>query len=394
MIRPRWLAHAKAPSRVAAPRARRLNMFPWLHNAGTGDDKSKTIPRSTSAEASAPTTKTTTAPKTAAPKLATPKHQHESPPWRRQKTSGPIEEILLPHELAARTRARDNLGRRIVLPKIPKVASPEKSQMLVIEGLSPSLRSSDFSRLAARDISDWKSGVSEVHQERDPWTLEPLGNYRISFASHAAVRVYQAKLDRIFRVAQIKMHSTTGLWTAAVPPHLRSSEASPAEEEAAFTIAPGSASSHAGRLQAEFSRVKGKWPWQLLVAKLIKESGFTLEPAVVLLSLHPSTLSAKDLQAFIDEDAHARNEPWATSKPYHLATSLYEDQKMLTRGSTRVALPQVHAFRQKIRNRFIIICESPDVAWRFIRSWNQRTLTKEVEGQVQRTVLTASFIEV
>ncbi|KAK7427420.1 hypothetical protein QQZ08_006026 [Neonectria magnoliae] len=388
MIHPRWLAHAKAPSLVVAPRARCLNMFPWLHNTSNSDDKSTAVPGPASTETSAETTTTTTTKK---PK---PKPKDGPLPWRKKKPFGPIEDILLPHELAARTRARDNLGRRIVPPKISKVASPEKSQMLVIEGLSPSLRSSDFSRLAARDISDWKSGVNEVHQERDPWTLEPLGNYRISFASHAAVRVYQAKLDRVFRVAQIKMHSTNGLWTAAVPPHLRSSEASPEEEEAAFTIAPGSVSPHAGRLQAEFSRIKGKWPWQLLVGKLIKESGFTVEPAVVLLNLHPSTLSAKDLQAFIDEDGQTRNEPWATSKPYHLATTLYEDQKMLTRGSTRVALPQVHAFRQKVRNRFVIICESPDVAWRFIRSWNQRTLTKEIEGQIQRTVLTASFIEV
>ncbi|KAH7160928.1 hypothetical protein EDB81DRAFT_332084 [Dactylonectria macrodidyma] len=233
-----------------------------------------------------------------------------------------------------------------------------------------------------------------VHQERDPWTLEPLGNYRISFASHAAAIVYQSKLDRVFRLAQLKMRSKTGLWTNSVPSNLRGpASISPEEEVDAFTITPGSLAPSANRINARLSRVKGKWPWQNLVNELVRRSGFTVEPAVVLLHMHHSAISAADLQSFIDADGKARNEPWATSKPYHLATTLHENQSIFARN-TRVPLKEDHAFRQKLRNRFVIVCKSPDVAWRFIRSWNQRTLTKEAEGQTQRTVLTASFIEV
>lgn len=235
---------------------------------------------------------------------------------------------------------------------------------------------------------------SLVYQERDPWTLDPLGTYRISFASHAAAIVYQAKLDRLLHLAQLKLHSKTGLWTNSVPAHLRSSAATPEEEVQDFTLAPGSYVPHDPGLNARFSRVKGKWPWQRLVDKLIRRSGFTVEPAVVLLHMHHSAISATDLQAFIDSDGQARNEPWATGKPYHLTTTLHENQDLLTHDNTRVALRDDHAFRQKLRNRFVIVCKSPDIAWRFIRSWNQRTLTREVEGQTQRTVLTASFIDV
>ncbi|KAF7544591.1 hypothetical protein G7Z17_g9842 [Cylindrodendrum hubeiense] len=395
MIRPRWLARAKALSPVATPRARLLSTtstaaFNGFNRSGSNDDTQWAIPGRTApktATATTPTTATTTATTTTTttftpPKLSHPKPNDEFAQWRKPRAQSPAK--LLPHELVSRRRAGREFSKN----------DGRQDHMLVVEGLSPSLRSSDFSRLAARDISDWSSGINEVHQERDPWTLDPLGTYRISFSSHAAATVYQAKLDRLFRLAQLKLRSKTGLWANSVPASLRSPAATPEDEVQVFTLAPGSYAPRGGRLNARFSRVKGKWPWQRLVDMLVRRSGFTVEPAVVLLHMHHSAISATDLQAFIDADGEVRHEPWATSKPYHLATTLHENQALFTRDNTRVALKDDHAFRQKLRNRFVIVCESPDVAWRFIRSWNQRTLTREVEGQTKRTVLTASFIEV
>ncbi|KAI5463794.1 hypothetical protein BGZ63DRAFT_352551 [Mariannaea sp. PMI_226] len=263
--------------------------------------------------------------------------------------------------------------------------------MLVVTGLNTNLQASDFTRLAARDLSDWQSAINEVHQERDPWTLDPLGTYNISFSSQAASTVYRSKLDRLFRLAQHKLRSPTGLWVSTLPDHLRSPDLSPEDEANMFTIVPGTLT---GGLSLRTSRVKGEWPWQRLMDKLIRRSGFTVEPAAVLVHSHNSPLSVSELQALIHADGEARDEPWAMGEPFPLISTINDKAGNYARIGTRAPLLNDNAFCWKLKARHVLICKSPDVAWRFIRSWNRRIVKRDHEGNSIKTMISASYIEV
>lgn len=308
--------------------------------------------------------------------------------------------------------------------KRPKeVKTKAGAHMLVVEGLPINLRASDFARLAARDLSDWQSAINEgsiqhfptlplphntnhppVHQERDPWTLDPLGTYRISFSSQAASTVYRSKLDRLLKMAQHKHRSTTGLWTGTLPDHLRASSSSssspfsspqplsPEEEIDLFTLSPGTLP---GTLTTHTSRVKGDWPWQRLLSRLVRRSGYAVEPAAVLVHCRDAPLSAAELDAAVRADARERDLPWDVASPYPLTSTLEDlNAKKDLAGSTRVAPLDDKAFHWKLRCRHVLVCKSPDVAWRFIRSWNQRIVDREHEGKTLQTRVTASYIDI
>jgi hypothetical protein len=51
-------------------------------------------------------------------------------------------------------------------------------------------------------------------------------------------------------------------------------------------------------------------------------------------------------------------------------------------------------FRHKHSSRFVMICENPETAWRFIRSWNQRILEYDMEGVIMRNRVKVSYIEI
>ncbi|KAM5348027.1 hypothetical protein ACJ41O_007851 [Fusarium nematophilum] len=351
MIRPRWLPSAKAI--LAAPRARLLS-------SNTKDSR-WTIPKTASPAQDAQD------PVVVADEFA----QWRSPPQPVVKLD-PAEELS--RQKAAR-KFRKNDGR--------------ERHMLIVEGLPTSLRSSDFQRLASRDLSGWGNAVNEAVQERDPWTLEPLGTYYISFSSKSAAGLYEAKLARLLRLAQIKLHSATGLWTSAVPPSLRGS-GNPADELANFSLAPGS---FPGPLSVHRSRVKGKFPWQRLMDLLVRRSGFTGRPAAVMLQLRHPSISATALWTMIERDGVERGQNWRVAYPYHLVRTNGEDEKIMTKGSLRVPVDDA-SFRHKLSTRFVVVCESSEIAWRFIRSWNQRTLVENrPNGNDCRTTVTASYLE-
>lgn len=141
------------------------------------------------------------------------------------------------------------------------------------------------------------------------------------------------------------------------------------------------------------SRIKGRWPWQHVMDLIVERSGFTVRPAAVLFEQsHPSFLS-EHVQQFIHNDGIERGNPWFTGSPYHLMTTFDEKLDFRTGVSTRRALVDDLGFRNKMLSRFIIPCEGPDVAWRFIRSWNQRTIEGQVDGFQRRALISASFIE-
>ncbi|KAH6895792.1 hypothetical protein B0T10DRAFT_603404 [Thelonectria olida] len=378
MIRQTWFVHAQAPlarhqlsRRLLSSSAKPTTWLPRPNPNAKGGPKKWEIPRSLpqAVKGAEPLETDEPRPRATFNRLAQ---------WRssRLQRTG----FLLPSE---------DDGRRGLARQYAK-KNMTQGHMLVVEGLSTNLHASDFSRLAARDLSDWQSAINEVHQERDPWTLDPLGTYRISFSSQAASTVYRSKLDRLFKVAQHKLRSTNGLWVNTLPDNLRSAHLVPEDEVELFTIAPGTLT---GALTVQTSRVKGAWPWQRLLGRVIRRSGFAVEPAVVLVHLHNWQMSSSELEAFIHADGAARDEPWDISKPYPLTSTLTDLNPKSTRGSTRVAHDD-KAFRLKLKSRHVLICKSPDVAWRFIRSWNQRTIGRDHERKTAKAIVTASYIEV
>lgn len=230
-----------------------------------------------------------------------------------------------------------------------------------------------------------------VRQERDQWTLEPLGVYRLSFASVVAATTFREKISRLHRLAHLKMHSATGLWTSAVPSHLRrgATDDELEDELSTFTLASGSQPPP----QVTGSRVKGKFPWQRVVDSIIKESGQRGHPTPVLLDLQPASLTAEELLVFIKEDEAVRNQKWQVTKPYQLIRNLDEKLDELRRDSTRVPLAKDADYRRKLYGRFVIVLRDEDTAWRFVRSWNQRALVTGSEGYIRRTLVNASLIE-
>ncbi|KAM0432800.1 hypothetical protein ACHAPT_004502 [Fusarium lateritium] len=265
--------------------------------------------------------------------------------------------------------------------------NPQANHMLVLEGLPTSLTSSDFLRLNAKDLAGWRNLIKDVQQERDPWTLDPLGTYRISFDSSSAAELYRATLDRLLRLAQIKLHCTTGLWTSEVPPELRGGADGNFEAELEqFSLVPGS---YPDAISSSLSRIKGRWPWQHLMDLLVRRSGYRLPPAVVLLQLRHPLLSGPALDKLIRKDGVERNHPWNVSFAYSLARSI-GDLALLNKRDQRVPLDDVN-FRLKLDTRFVLLCKNSEVAWRFIRSWNQRELEVDEEGR--KTGVTASYIE-
>ena len=174
-----------------------------------------------------------------------------------------------------------------------------------------------------------------------------------------------------------------------VPVHLRSNDGDLEEEVKSFTIAPGSQP----KLKIYTGRPKGQPPWVRLIEKLVIKSPYPTSNGVVLLHLQNPCMVAEELMRFINQDGHDRNQAWNVHKPYHLTRTLHEEDLGLKEINGRVPLPDNHEFRAKLRSRFVIVCENEDVASRFIRSWNQRTLTANSRGYTQRTLVNASLIE-
>lgn len=156
MIRPRWLAQAKALSPAAAPQTRLLSTSIAAAFNGpsrsSGDDSQWTIPGIKAAKTTATTISTTFTPPTFnASKPKAPKPNDEFAQWRKPRAQSPTPAKLSPHKQTSRKRAGREISNDDSLQR----------HMLVVKGLSPSLRPSDFARLAARDLSDWSSGINE-----------------------------------------------------------------------------------------------------------------------------------------------------------------------------------------------------------------------------------------
>lgn len=158
MIRPRWLAHAKALSSAAGPQTRLLSTSTAAAFNGpsrnSGDDNQWAIPGMKAAKTTATTITTTTTttftpPKFNASKPKALKPNDEFAHWRKPRAQSLAK--LSPHKPMSRKRAGSDISKDDSLQR----------HMLVVKGLSPSLRPSDFARLAARDLSDWSSGINE-----------------------------------------------------------------------------------------------------------------------------------------------------------------------------------------------------------------------------------------
>ncbi|KAF4970254.1 hypothetical protein FSARC_2660 [Fusarium sarcochroum] len=195
-------------------------------------------------------------------------------PRRPHQNAGPREFADVRERTATASRLKSFNRTKTQDEKKPYSAA---HHMLVIGGLPTSLRAADFYRLAGREgLSSYGNAISNTYkrpvaQDRDPWTFEPLGTYRVSFSTAAAAALYEAKLERLLRLAQFKMSNKAGsLWSSKVPREIRST-VPPAKELDDFTILPGS---FQGLIRKERSRVKGKFAWQIVMDNIIQNSLF------------------------------------------------------------------------------------------------------------------------
>ncbi|KAI9158305.1 hypothetical protein HJFPF1_06297 [Paramyrothecium foliicola] len=323
----------------------------------------------------------------------------------------------------------------------PLVTSDRGRLMLVLDGLSPNLKASDFHRLLPSQLSSW-SVIKRVQQKRCPKTLEPLGRYYITFTSESMLSTYRDKFLRLHGLNKHRLLFADELlpekWELSAPSHLRSGSDDLAEEANTLTFAPGSLNITAPRRRR--AGVRRNWWAQQLGARL-EQFGYGPSPPTVMLHVQPPTLTARDIAHLIHEDGCNRGCPWDVCEPLPLATAeesneatateeldgqrlnsglnlapkgipehqhdqdvgetptelneyddiLYGDDSE-TGKSNKSGPPINYILRERQRSRFIVVCADEGEAYRFQRNWNQRMLTGMPEHDAGPSLVHASRI--
>lgn len=205
------------------------------------------------------------------------------------------------------------------------------------------------------------------------------------------MHAFKDKLNRLHGLSRFKMNSVTGLWTSTVPEHWKRDE-DLEEEERAFTLGTGSLTSFRARVMPS----KGELAWQRIVASIIAKSEYPASESVVLVTLQYPFFTSVDVMAFIKQDGLEQNYEWKMSTPYRLSKTLGVEDVDLGPDllKERERINKTPILLEQLRARFAIVCEDQDVAWRFIRNFNQRVLVKESQTQgEQRTLMNVSLIE-
>ncbi|KAG5982885.1 hypothetical protein E4U54_006330 [Claviceps lovelessii] len=286
-------------------------------------------------------------------------------------------------------------------PRDPRV-------MLTIRGLSPSLNASDFYRLAPSDLSSWQSAIRKIQQQRDATSLEPLGQYNLSFSTGPAAISYRDRLLRLHKLAQHRLDNVHGLWESLLPLHLQSAAGDdPATELQGFTVTSGCPGT--APVEMHRRRVTVTHPWARVVEQTMEGlvEGYGEKPPVVLVRVYPPTATAADLGRWIREDGVSRGCEWDVCPPR--ALRLLEKKKKKKNNTNNATTTNNNNNNNVINNgsssskdnngsnmaqgRFIVVCANDVEARRFHRRWNQRVIPAGPENTTAtRNVLHASII--
>ncbi|KAG6138214.1 hypothetical protein E4U38_000607 [Claviceps purpurea] len=281
--------------------------------------------------------------------------------------------------------------------------------MLVLKGLSPSLNASDFYRLAPSDLLSWQTVITKIQQQRDPTTLEPNGQYNISFGNPIAAISYHDRLLRLHRLSHHRLENVHGLWESTVPTHLQSAaKDDPVSELEAFTVTSGSASKTSVEMTRR--RVAVTHKWQKGLEEMTRRLGYGEKPPVVLVRVYPPNLTAWELERGIREDGVARGCAWEVSPPQDLDESLQSASASASGRSNALrkaetggddgAMDQIPYSARKVmqaqkysQGRFVVACANDAEARRFQRRWNQSMLPAGKNMMMEsRNVVHASII--
>ncbi|KAG6096427.1 hypothetical protein E4U31_005459, partial [Claviceps sp. LM219 group G6] len=223
-------------------------------------------------------------------------------------------------------------------------------------------------------------------QQRDPTTLEPNGQYNISFGNPIAAISYHDRLLRLHRLSHHRLENAHGLWESTVPTHLQSgANDDPVSELEAFTVTSGSASKTSVEMTRR--RVGVTHKWQKGLEEMTRRLGYGEKPPVVLVRVYPPNLTAWELERGIREDGVARGCAWEVSPPQDLDQSLQSasassnaSRKAEMGGDDGVKDQIPYSARKAMQaqkysqGRFIVACANDAEARRFQRRWNQSML--------------------
>ncbi|KAG5956643.1 hypothetical protein E4U58_006475 [Claviceps cyperi] len=279
--------------------------------------------------------------------------------------------------------------------------------MLVLKGLSPSLNASDFYRLTPSDLLSWRTVITKIQQQRDPTTLEPNGQYNISFGNPIAAISYHDRLLRLHRLSHYRLENVHGLWESTVPTHLQSgAKDDPVSELEAFTVTSGSASKTSVEMTRR--RVGVTHKWQKGLEEMTRRLGYGEKPPVVLVRVYPPNLTAWELERGICEDGVARGCAWEVSPPQDLDESLQSARtsaslnvprkaEMGGDDGTKAQIPysarKAMQAQKYSQGRFVVVCANDAEARRFQRRWNQSMFPAGKNMMMQsRNIVHASII--
>ncbi|KAG5980425.1 hypothetical protein E4U55_004042 [Claviceps digitariae] len=265
--------------------------------------------------------------------------------------------------------------------------------MLILKGLSPRLTASDFHRLAPSDLSSWQSAIKKVQQQRDAVTLEPLGQYHLSFSTAQAAISYRDRLLRLHKLSQHRLDHVHGLWESLVPLHLHSAAGDdPAAEMQHFTISSGMPRRAAVDVQRR--RISVTHTWTRDLAQLTGPD----KPPVVLVRVYPPVITEGELGRWIREDGVSRGCAWEVCPPRELRLpGAKENNNNNNNNNDNDNDNDNDDISNNDNNntsqgRFVVVCASDIEARRFHRHWNQRVVLPA--GPANTTATTKSVIHV
>ncbi|KAG6009106.1 hypothetical protein E4U21_003175 [Claviceps maximensis] len=325
----------------------------------------------------------------------------------------PLGEPLLPLEMPESQKDQDMSSPSASASASPTAtASPVTSEtengdqprdprvMLTIKGLSTNLNASDFYRLAPSDLSSWQSVIRKIQQQRDTTTLEPLGQYNISFSTGPAAISYRDRLIRLHKLSLHRLDNVHGLWESLVPLHLRSAAGDdPATELETFTVTSGLP--RGADPEVSRRRVVLTHRWAAVLEQLTHEQGGK-RPPVVLVRVDPPAVTEAQLGTWIREDGDSRGFAWDVFSPRKLRSGRpasrepddnYDDNYDVNDNDMTDSYWDDMNTRDPSRGLFVVVCGSDVEARRFQRRWNQKTVPAR-QGNVtaSKNVVHASII--
>ncbi|KAK0391284.1 hypothetical protein NLU13_0785 [Sarocladium strictum] len=293
----------------------------------------------------------------------------------RRRTQSSVEMSQWAEELN-KVRNKDEGSRQLALVKDddpwPSKHSEEEVKKkstsagsVVVQGVSPSLRPSDFSRLLPPGLPNWSMQIQKLRQVRHQYTFEPLNTYQLSFVNGEAASAYVDMLQRLQRLGKLKLESATSDAPSQsdVEPGLEpEADAKSPIGLQSYTIAPPTLQ---GMVIKQESVQERRYAWTRKLQNSYRLDNDSERTPIVIVDVYPPAGFKFDLSKVIFGKVGGE---WDMKKPVLL-------RDMLACDGTDPAPAHLLNHDAKVKGRYLIKSGTLAEARRFHRYWNNRVVS-------------------